>query len=208
MNKTLDDLTTEELGKLFPITLSAPQTNWNILFEQERQQLIQVIGESFILRIEHIGSTAIPGIRAKPTIDILAEIGADSNCSQIINGMRNAHYHVIPRPKNPAPHLMFTKGYTIKGYNGQAVHIHMRYPGDWDEIYFRDYLRGNETVAREYEQLKTDLEKKFKYDREAYTEGKTDFVTRISARAKFEHNRRLHDRKQQKTEQTAINGYF
>ena len=79
---------------------------------------------------------------------------------------------------------MFTKGYTIDGFKGQAYHIHVRYFGDCDELYFRDYLRQNPDVVFEYAKLKQYLAKKYKYDRDGYTEAKTDFITRINKIAK------------------------
>lgn len=78
--------------------------------------------------------------------------------------------------------MMFVKGYTIHGFEGQAFHVHVRYKGDWDEIYFRDHLRNNKQKAREYEKLK--LATKYKYDREAYTDAKTDFIEKINKLAR------------------------
>ena len=49
--------------------------------------------------------------------------------------------------ENSAPHIMFAKGYTPEGFAGQAFHVHVRYKGDWDEIYFRDYLLRHYDVA-------------------------------------------------------------
>lgn len=80
---------------------------------------------------------------------------------------------------------MLVKGYTIDGYKGQAYHIHVRYKGDWDELFFRDYLINQPDIAKEYEKLKIDLAKKHKYNRELYTEAKSDFVYKISLLKKF-----------------------
>ena len=80
--------------------------------------------------------------------------------------------------------MMFVKGYTKAGFKGQAFHIHVRYKGDWDEIYFRDYLIAHPEVAREYEDLKIRLCSAFKNDREGYTEAKTDFVKMVTGSAR------------------------
>jgi GrpB-like predicted nucleotidyltransferase (UPF0157 family) len=63
---------------------------------------------------------------------------------------------------------------------GQAYHVHVRYSGDWDELYFRDYLIQNPQVKKKYEDLKIVLANEYKNDREGYTEKKTDFVKRIN----------------------------
>ena len=67
---------------------------------------------------------------------------------------------------------------------GEAFHIHVRYAGDWDELYFRDYLRQHPEIASQYAELKKDLAKEYKNDREGYTDAKTDFVKRITEIAK------------------------
>ena len=80
--------------------------------------------------------------------------------------------------------MMFVKGYKTSGLKGQSFHIHVRFKGDWDELYFRDYLRKNEGVKKEYEKLKLDLATKFKNDRDAYTSAKTDFIENINKLAR------------------------
>jgi GrpB-like predicted nucleotidyltransferase (UPF0157 family) len=95
------------------------------------------------------------------------------------NCISSCLFSFIQRSDNPPPHMMFVKGYTEEGMKGQSFHIHIRYIGDWDEIYFRNYLIEHPHFAKEYEQLKIDLSARYKYDREAYTNSKTDFVKRI-----------------------------
>lgn len=82
--------------------------------------------------------------------------------------------------------MMFMKGYTLKGFSGQAYHVHVRYPGDWDEIYFRDYLISHPEVAHEYETLKRELSEKYANDREAYTAGKSGFARDITELARID----------------------
>ena len=187
-SKKLDDLTQEELGKLFPIIISEPNSNWKILFEAEKNEIIRILEEKAI-RIEHFGSTAIPNIVAKPTIDILVEIHKRKEIkNEIIELMKSNGYHFIPRNDCPPPYIMFVKGYTNEGFKGQVYHIHMaekEHNGLWDRIYFRDFLIDNIEAAREYERIKRNLAEKYKYDREAYTEGKTEFVKQVTEKAKI-----------------------
>ena len=72
--------------------------------------------------------------------------------------------------------MMFMKGYTLQGFAKRVYHLHVRYPGDWDELYFRDYLKRHREAAEEYGKLKIGLQKKYEHDRDAYTRAKTDFV--------------------------------
>jgi GrpB-like predicted nucleotidyltransferase (UPF0157 family) len=175
-------MTPNEFGQLFPIILSDYQDHWPQAFQNEKVLIEKTMGKD-IHRIEHIGSTSIPGIKAKPTIDILVEIGNRAILKKVIEQMREAGYHYSEKPENPAPHMMFMKGYTLKGFEGQAVHVHIRYSGDWDEIRFRDYLRSHKDVAKEYERLKMALQKKHEHNREDYTNGKSDFIKRIRCEA-------------------------
>jgi GrpB-like predicted nucleotidyltransferase (UPF0157 family) len=180
----LDKLTTGELGKLFPIKITEYNPDWKRLFVSEKEIIQRTVGTRNIIRIEHIGSTAIPGLCAKPTIDILVEIKDDADTGLIINKLKQAGYHFIHKPENPPPHMMFAKGYSIKGYRGQAFHIHLRYGGDWDEILFRDFLIRNQKSAKEYAELKLKLETYYFNDREKYTNNKTEFITRIVKKAR------------------------
>jgi len=81
---------------------------------------------------------------------------------------------------------MFMKGYTSHGFEGQAYHIHVRYPGDWDELYFRDYLKSHPETAEEYGNLKLELKTIYQYDRDAYTRAKSDFINEINKLARKE----------------------
>lgn len=73
----------DELGKLYPIFLVGYDSNWPTLFRQEKERLIGTLGRDTVLRIEHIGSTAIPDMKAKPTIDILIELPASDRIERI-----------------------------------------------------------------------------------------------------------------------------
>jgi len=186
IQKEPENMTPKELGQLFPIILVPPNPEWAKLFKAEKVKIENILGPGNIIRIEHIGSTAIPGLLSKPTIDILIEIPGKENNETIIEGLKSIDYHYIQRLENPAPHMMFAKGYTKSGFKGQAYHIHIRYSGEWDEIYFRDYLTKNPEAVSDYGALKRKLAEKYRNDREAYTNGKTDFIKRISAIARKE----------------------
>lgn len=177
-------MTNEELGALFPIIISEPDSRWPGLFEKEENKIRKALGKHNMIRLEHIGSTAIPHLKAKPTIDILLEVPVFADKDGIIKKLKKLRYHYIPKPENPAPHMMFAKGYTRLGFRGQAYHIHVRYPGDWDELYFRDYLKAHPEIAQKYGELKVRLSKTYRNDREGYTDKKNNFVKRITRMAR------------------------
>ena len=186
MNNPLQKMTNEELWVLFPIILSEHRAEWTKFYEQEKDTIISALGTKNISRINHIGSTSVPGLIAKPTIDILLEIPTDADIPSLTAALISAGYICNTQPNNPAPHLMFMKGYTPQGFRGQAVHLHVRFPGDWDELYFRDYLRSHPKTAKSYGKLKQNLQLRYEHDRDAYTEAKTDFIQEATRLARKE----------------------
>lgn len=188
VNQKIDDLSREESGKLFPIEVVPYNEMWPNLFEAEKKLLIEVLGTGIVLRIEHFGSTSVPQLAAKPTIDILIEIPilTDELKESIIAKMKIPRYGFIWRADIQPPYMMFAKGYNLIGLKEQTYHVHMGPDGHplWDRIYFRDYLRQNPEISRQYEKLKIELAEKLKHDREDYTNAKTDFITRVTKEAK------------------------
>jgi GrpB-like predicted nucleotidyltransferase (UPF0157 family) len=120
----------------------------------------------------------------------LLEISETADQHELENRLIHLNYRSISKPDNPPPHLMFVKGYTDSGFRGQAYHLHVRYYGDWDEPFFRDYLILHPAIAHEYEILKLHLVALYKNDRDAYTYGKTDFIKRITKLAREEKDQR------------------
>jgi len=80
-----------------------------MLYLIEKKNIIKTPGSEFISRIEHIGSTSVPGLCAKPAIDILLEILDITNCDFQVAQLKKIGYHYIPKPENPPPHMMFAK---------------------------------------------------------------------------------------------------
>ena len=135
------------------------------MYENEKKLLLHLIGRDQVVRISHIGSTAVKGLLAKPTIDILLEIEEHCELKQLIRGLEKKGYIYVKKPGNPPPHMMFMKGYTLQGFAKRVYHLHVRYPGDWDELYFRDYLERHREAAEEYGKLKIGLQKKYEIGR-------------------------------------------
>lgn len=179
-------MTDKERWQMFPIILSEHKPEWKKKYLKEKAVIEQSIGIQNIVRMSHIGSTAVPGLIAKPTIDILVEIKDKTDTNKLIVDTQSAGFRYIAHPENPPPHMMFVKGYTEQGFKGQAFHVHIRYAGDWDELYFRDYLMTHPNIASDYGKLKLELKEKYEHDRDGYTEAKTVFVKRITALARRE----------------------
>lgn len=173
--KALNDMTPEELWQLFPIVLTPHQPQWKDLAEKEIAWLSVLLSE-YSPTISHIGSTAVPGIQAKPIIDILVEVAPDAGWKPIKGTMEANGYICM---SESADRLSFNKGYTPCGYADKVFHIHFHRNGDRDEIHFRDYLIAHPAVAKEYEALKLSLLPQYRNDRDGYTDAKSEFVRRI-----------------------------
>jgi GrpB-like predicted nucleotidyltransferase (UPF0157 family) len=182
----LDQMSAEEIGQLFPIQLVPYNPRWPEIFLREKERLEAHLPG--LLRTEHIGSTAVPGLISKPTIDMILEIDPDQDLSLFLEKLEALGYHCIPRPENPPPHYMAVAGYTSDGFAGQAYHLHLRFPGDWDEYYFRDFLRQHPEVSDAYAELKQKLAQTFRNHREKYTEAKGDFVQGVVELARAQKN--------------------
>lgn len=182
MNKTdLSQLTREEFNTLFPVRLVEHDPQWATIFEKERQLILANVDYKLLLRIEHFGSTSIPGIMAKPYVDMIIEIPKeqlfDEDLIEQFKPIGYTHYKV-PAREDIEAYMSFGKGYHLDGRKAQIFHIHMC-PAEnvmWQQIRFRDYLRSHPERARAYESLKLDLAKQYSNDRGAYVLGKTEFV--------------------------------
>jgi GrpB-like predicted nucleotidyltransferase (UPF0157 family) len=156
------------------VKVVAYRPGWHHLFEQERRLLQQHIG-SLVLDIQHVGSTAVPGLDAKPIIDIAVAIASPAvipGCRQLLcrlgyidrgNGSANGGYLFV---KESAPDI-------------RTHHLHLVAANDpqWSTyLRFRDMLRVDATLRARYATLKKALQEKFPQDREAYVSGKHEFI--------------------------------
>ncbi len=149
---------------------------WIDLFNKEKSILEELLGK-LALGIEHIGSTAIVGIIAKPVIDIA--LGIDfSNLNKIKTILENNNWVFRPKFGDINKHLVFAKGNDIE--RTHYLHLMQYESKGWNEkIIFRDYLNNHEKERYEYEKIKIDAMNKFSNDRKNYTKEKDEFVQRI-----------------------------
>lgn len=156
-----------------PIRIVSYDTEWPGRFAAEQAVLADAIGSWATGGIHHVGSTAVPGLDAKPIIDILA--GVDSleaarDCFEPLAGLDYLH-----APYRPGEMHWFCKPHPSR----RTHHLHLVPTGSNrfnDELAFRDRLRTDRALATEYASLKRDLAQRFPDDREAYTEAKTEFI--------------------------------
>lgn len=183
MKKNLNDMSLEELWQLFPIFLTEHQSCWAEWYTEEEALLSNLLSDYEVIRICHIGSTAIDHIWAKPTIDILLEVSyeCDMEMDNIKAKLEHNGYTCMNQTDN---RISFNKGYKLDGFAEKVFHIHVRFQGDHDELYFRDYLIEHPEIAHEYEKMKLKLWKKYEHDRDGYSYAKADFVLKWTQEAK------------------------
>lgn len=161
---------------------------WSILFENEKRLILDAIGH-IITRIEHIGSTAVPNLGAKPIIDMMAAIYSLNDAEKCIKPLQKLGYEYIPKLEVSIPERRyFHKG---KPPKEQHYHLHMveLKSSFWKkQLLFRDYLRNNPEIAKKYQDLKERLASSYEFDREGYTEAKTSFIVSIIAKAEADCN--------------------
>ena len=175
-------MTLQELWELFPVILSEHKDCWKQWAAEEISTLKNISG-CYAERINHIGSTAVERICAKPIVDILLEIADGISFDEVKPRIESAGYRLMSESDT---RMSFNKGYTPEGFADKVFHLHLRRVGDNDELYFRDYLNAHPDIAHEYESLKLELRKRFEHDRDGYTNAKTDFILRHTRLAKLE----------------------
>ena len=181
MGSRLSEMTLEQLWQLFPIILTPYNPEWPKWYREQQAVVLRVLPPEQIIRISHVGSTAIGTIWAKPTVDILVEVRKDSDLEEIAGLLTGCGYTLMSCGET---RLSFNMGYTDNGFAEKVYHLHLRLEGDHDELYFRDYLIEYPQAAKEYEQLKLSLWKQFEHDRDGYTAAKTAFVRSVTEKAR------------------------
>ncbi len=187
MSPSLEEMSLEELWQLFPISLIEHQDEWKDWYAEERLRLLSFLPANQLVRISHIGSTSIETIWAKPIVDILLEIPKETDMAVMRDLLLQNGYLLMSESQG---RMSFNKGYTPSGFAERVFHLHLRYEGDHDELYFRDYLQEHPAVAKDYEKLKLSLWKQYEHNRDAYTEAKTDFIKNYTDEAKKLYGRR------------------
>ncbi len=160
---------------------------WPRLFEEEASFLRTLTPSDIIRRIAHFGSTAVPGLAAKPIVDMVVEVtNLDAVKTHFVLPLQTKGYEYFWRPTT-GDETAFYAWFIKRNTRGQRTHhIHMVEANSqlWDRLYFRDYLRAFPEEARRYAALKRELAAQYPHDRTAYTLGKSSYVRRITDTAK------------------------
>ncbi len=171
------------------VTIAEYDPRWPERFRREKQHLLSCLPADLIRRVEHFGSTAVPGLAAKPIVDILVEVtDLDATKARIVPLLESEGYEYLWRPTHgedgPPWYAWFIKRDPHTGV--RTYHIHMVLKGfeHWDRLLFRDYLRDHPEVATQYGMLKRQLSAAHPRDRVAYTQGKSEFIRKVTKQAK------------------------
>lgn len=170
----------QRLGQIALITVVPYEDEWPQRFEAERVLLERVLAPWLDRGIQHVGSTAIPGIAAKPIIDVMAGVRDLDDARAAFAALREQSYVHAPHRAEIAHH--FAK----PSLETPAYGLHLTEPHSdlWEErLAFRDALRTDPTLAAEYEALKLRLAELYSDDMAAYTRSKRPFVARVLASA-------------------------
>jgi GrpB-like predicted nucleotidyltransferase (UPF0157 family) len=156
-----------------PIRVVPYDPQWPERFERERALLAEAIGPWAVGGVHHVGSTAVPGLDAKPTIDVLVGVEDLASARGCFESLAELGY--LYAPYRPEEMHWFCKPSPSR----REFHLHL-VPVDssrfQDELAFRDRLRADPKLAREYAELKRSLAARFPRDREFYTKAKGEFI--------------------------------
>lgn len=143
---------------------------WQLQFVQEAEKIKKALNAPRLI-VEHIGSTAVPGLCAKPIIDIMVAV-EDLRDEKIVAGLSKLGY--VFEPDAGEQDRLFFRKVTVRTY-----HVHVVEKNSWAfrrHLLFRDYLISNPSVCEEYAALKRESAKRYRSDRQGYTRSKTEFI--------------------------------
>ena len=162
-----------------PIIVVPYAPEWPARFADLAARLRQTLG-AVAVRIDHIGSTAVPGLAAKPIIDIQISVHSFEPFDAIRLPLERLGY--VWRSDNADR----TKRYFREPVGTPRTHVHVRKWGSWSEqfaLLFRDYVRAHPGVATRYAEIKRELAERYRDDRHGYTEAKNPFIWATMAEA-------------------------
>ena len=172
------------------IDITPYDPGWPEAFLQEKEHLLSCLPQDLIRRVEHFGSTAVPGLAAKPIIDILVEVSdLDATRRRIAPILEAIGYEYFWRPTfgddGPPFYAWFIKRDPVTLVRTHHIHmVEAHFVEHWDRLLFRDYLVEHPEVAKRYEELKRRVASEHPVDRVAYTRAKTDFIVSVTQEAR------------------------
>jgi GrpB-like predicted nucleotidyltransferase (UPF0157 family) len=155
-----------------PVEVVDYDPGWPRRYERERDRIAAALGEGAVA-IEHVGGTAVPGLPAKPVIDIMVGVPDIERAGQAVAGLINLGYQYVPELESQLPERRYFRRGTPETHH----------------LLFRDYLRTHPQAAEEYGKLKRGLAGRFRFDRDAYRAGKVPFIDTVVDAARREAGR-------------------
>jgi GrpB-like predicted nucleotidyltransferase (UPF0157 family) len=172
-----------------PIVIADYDPGWPDLYQIEANRLRTALGD-LLVAIEHVGSTSVPGLAAKPRIDIMPGLASEDDLDRTIEPITSLGFAYIAKYEDEMPYRrLFSRDH---GSDQIAVNIHTVVVGSefWERhLLFRDYLRAHPEVAEDYAQLKRELAPQFEQTND-YAEAKTVFIRSVEVKARAERNAR------------------
>jgi GrpB-like predicted nucleotidyltransferase (UPF0157 family) len=159
-----------------PVEVVAPEQGWQRRGELAGQALDAALGGLLVRPVEHVGSTAVPGLPAKPILDLLATVTDLAVAEEAARRLAPEGWHYVPPELDGRPAERF---FVQVADDHRVAHLHLVPDGSpqrEDVLRFRDALRGNPQLAAEYAALKAALAEAHRADRERYSAAKQDFV--------------------------------
>ena len=176
----MDWTTLGTVGRQIEVVPYAPE--WPGLFEFEARRIQEACGDTIVV-VEHIGSTAVPGLLAKPILDMMPGLRSYQDGFKTIEPLKQLGYEYFGENGIPGRHY-----FNLVYEQRTILHVHMIEMGTefWQRhLLFRDYLRAHPTVAAQYAQLKKELAVRYRNERTAYTEGKSEFINSVLQKARL-----------------------
>lgn len=161
------------------IALATYDIGWPAGFATEAAHLRQVLPTDLLGRIEHYGSTAVPGLPAKPIIDLLIEVHDEDRARVVLETtLRPPAYDYFWRPIQGDHGPCYSWLIKRDALGQRTHHLHCVPPGHqlWEALRFRDALRADPALAAAYARLKSELAERFSSDRVGYYQGKSEFI--------------------------------
>jgi GrpB-like predicted nucleotidyltransferase (UPF0157 family) len=184
----MDEILKQKIQQLVreEIEIVSYNPSWPRLFEKEKAFLQDTLPDDILGRIEHFGSTAVPGLSAKPIIDILVEVSSlEETKNQVVPLLESEGYEYLWRPTigNQLPYYAWFIKRNAKGVRSHHIHMVESDSILWKRLYFRDYLIDFPAEAKRYDTLKKTLAKRYSHDRIEYTKQKSDYIQKITDKA-------------------------
>jgi GrpB-like predicted nucleotidyltransferase (UPF0157 family) len=166
-----------------PVIVVPYNEAWPSLFFEKRTRIEAAIGP-WVEETKHVGSTAVPGLAAKPVIDIMVGVKSLEDSPILVERLVGIGYEYMPEFERVLPFRRYFRKIQ-EGRRTHQIHLVERSNSEWWDrhLLFRDYLRAHPEAAEEYARLKYDLSHRFGEDRVAYTDAKTDFISEVVRRA-------------------------